>query len=227
MTKSRSPGRAVHGAQVRVERDSVTRQLPRGRHGLSREYVRAHQRERLLAAMALVCARGGYLQATIADIVGEAGVSRRVFYTHFEGKEECFLQALAMHLQQLEHRLSAVCSRAGRGWRSRVSAVLGELLSALSERPEAAHLLFVDVHAAGWRAVALRDDVLRRHAARLPVPRGAPEELGFSVLGAVAEVIRDVVADGGAAHLNDMRAELLYALLVPLVGHDEAARERS
>ena len=41
--------------------------------------------------MATVSAEKGLAVTTIADIVREAGVSKRTFYEHFDGKEACFL----------------------------------------------------------------------------------------------------------------------------------------
>ena len=41
---------------------------------------------RLLQGLAQSVAAKGYADTTIADIVREAGVSRRTFYEHFDGK---------------------------------------------------------------------------------------------------------------------------------------------
>ena len=51
----------------------------------------AGQRERLLAGMAKAVARRGYTDATVAQAIAYAGVSRSTFYEHFADKEECFL----------------------------------------------------------------------------------------------------------------------------------------
>lgn len=47
---------------------------------------RADTRDRLLAAAVRVFARQGYADATIEDVLKEAGVSRATFYAQFEGK---------------------------------------------------------------------------------------------------------------------------------------------
>ncbi len=46
-------------------------------------------RARLLEGMARAVAAQGYADTTIADIVREAGVSRRTFYEHFSDKTDC------------------------------------------------------------------------------------------------------------------------------------------
>ncbi len=67
--------------------------LPRGRHGLSREFIAEHQRERLLAAIADSLDEHGYDGTTVAAISGRAGVSKSDFYRHFASKDECFFAA--------------------------------------------------------------------------------------------------------------------------------------
>ncbi|MBU0891905.1 MAG: TetR/AcrR family transcriptional regulator, partial [Gammaproteobacteria bacterium] len=51
--------------------------------------VGAEHRTRLQEGMARAVAAKGYSDTTIADIVREAGVSRRTFYEHFADKAEC------------------------------------------------------------------------------------------------------------------------------------------
>jgi len=68
-------------------------QLPRGRHGLSRDHVLASQRGRMLDAICQAVAEKGYARTAVADVIERAGVSRETFYEHFADKEECFLAA--------------------------------------------------------------------------------------------------------------------------------------
>ena len=52
----------------------------------SNDNIANEHRHRLLEGMAQAVAEKGYADTTIADIVREAGVSRRTFYEHFAGK---------------------------------------------------------------------------------------------------------------------------------------------
>ena len=65
--------------------------LPRGRHSLSAEEVRASQRERLLASMLQCVGEEGYAATTVPKVVATARVSRNGFYALFEDKVDCFL----------------------------------------------------------------------------------------------------------------------------------------
>ena len=67
--------------------------LPRGRHGLPREFVAQNQRERLLAALAECLEEKGYDRTTVSSIGKRAGVSKSDFYKQFESKDACFVAA--------------------------------------------------------------------------------------------------------------------------------------
>ena len=56
------------------------RRLPSGSHGIPAEVVARNQRERLVAAMAEVCAEVGYAEASVAGVAKRAGVSSVTFY---------------------------------------------------------------------------------------------------------------------------------------------------
>src|SRR5204863_8019072 len=68
--------------------------LPRGRHKLSADTVKASQRERALRAMIECVGEEGWAKTTVPDVVARARVSRNSFYEHFEAKTACFLAAL-------------------------------------------------------------------------------------------------------------------------------------
>ena len=57
--------------------------------------------------MADAVAENGYAATTIADVVSRAGVSRKTFYEHFDGKQECFLALYDAGIAFLQTRVSA------------------------------------------------------------------------------------------------------------------------
>jgi AcrR family transcriptional regulator len=184
--------------------------------------VRAHQRERLLRAVCRACADRGYESVTVADIVREARVSRRAFYAHYSCKEDCFLDGFTTLLARFRRRVGAAVAAAGSDWLQRVAVGLAELLRALEEQPDAARTLFVDALSGGPRVIRQRQRALRECAAELSLPHGAPKELAESVVGATVEVIFATVLEGRVSGLVSLHEELLYCMLVPLIGHDEA-----
>src|SRR5687768_936969 len=68
--------------------------LPRGRHKLSRDEVEGSQRLRLAMAMADACADTGFVDTSVKAVLERAGVSRLTFYELYDGKLDCFLEAL-------------------------------------------------------------------------------------------------------------------------------------
>ncbi|MEB4209120.1 TetR/AcrR family transcriptional regulator [Mycobacterium sp. 94-17] len=58
-------------------------------------------RQRLLDGLATSITERGYRASTVAGIVRYARTSKRTFYDHFAGKEECFLELLAVDIENL------------------------------------------------------------------------------------------------------------------------------
>ena len=67
--------------------------LPRGRHKLDPDVVRASQRERLIRAILETVAEQGYEATTVPEVVARARVSRNAFYEFFADKTNCFIAA--------------------------------------------------------------------------------------------------------------------------------------
>jgi AcrR family transcriptional regulator len=195
--------------------------------------VAAHQRARLLRAVGEVCAERGWTEATVADVVRAAGVSQRTFYRHFESKEQCFLAAFEAAVAEARGWVLAALAPARRAvigdsrsqverWPALVGTGLRALLDELGAHPALARILFVDALYVGGEALRRRERTLVSVRERLPVPAGAPPQAVEATLGGVVETIYHTVLAGNAAALPAMADELLYCLLVPLIGHERA-----
>lgn len=64
-------------------------------------------RQRLLAAARVVFERDGFLNARVADIAAEAGVSHGTFYTYFDSKTEIFRSVMADVMGLIWHTRTA------------------------------------------------------------------------------------------------------------------------
>jgi len=196
--------------------------LPPGRHHLSPEFVFAHQRERLLRAISDQCATNGYESTTIAHIVRQASVSRRTFYKHFASKQECFLAAYQTTLAQLDKLLSTA-SIGITPWPDRLAVILKTMLDELAHHPSMAHTLFVDALFAGPEAKRRRQAALRRCQRLLPLPDKVPPGVAETVLGGIVEMIYHTILEGRTSALPSMYDEMLFCLLVPLLGHEKTS----
>src|SRR3954447_21502311 len=135
-------------------------QLPKGRHGLSREFIAHNQRERILDAIANVVAEKGYAATRVVDITDYAGASRKTFYELFTDKEDCFLAAYDAIPSLLMGKMAQGLAATEDTWEAKVHALLGEFLSFLAAEPAFAKMCIVEVLGSGTRGLARRDQAI-------------------------------------------------------------------
>jgi len=206
--------------------------LPPGRHGLPRDFVVHNQRERLIAGLAEAVAEKGYGGTTIADITRHAAVSRRTFYEHFDGKDECFVAAFDTVTEQLRERVDAAFS-AEEGWAAQITAGIEAMLVFLASEPNLARLAIVEALVAGPVVVERYDAAVQTflpylQAGREGRPKAVLEHLSDSteealVGGMVSLVSRRIVA-GQTDELETLLPDLVEFTVAPYLGNEEAAK---
>lgn len=209
-------------------------QIPGGHHGLSPEEVAESQRGRILEAMRETIAEHGYSDASVADVIKRAGVSRKTFYAQFTAKEDCFL---AIYDEEMGRLLDVTrdAFETQDEWVPSLRAGLTALLHALAHDDAVARLCLVDVLAAGPRAAAARSGSMRELEAILELGRGGatadggdaptPRALGMSIVGGLGEVLYQETVAGRGGELPALLPELMYALVLPFEGLEAAQRE--
>ena len=152
-------------------------------------------RSRLLQALAHCVAAKGYADTTIADIVREAGVSRRTFYEQFEGKPEALI-ALYETASRRGLRVLQDAIDPARDWQTQVEQALSAYLASLAQNPVLLRTLFVDILGLGATGLAARRRVHEFMADfMLEVVnagrRGAPLErpMALAVVGGIHELV--------------------------------------
>ncbi len=140
-----------------------SRRLPGGQHGIPREVVERNQRERLIAAMAEVCAERGYAAVAVADITRQASVSTASFYKQFEDKQACLLasfeELLGRLLEAVENACEAEVER-----EAKVEAGIRVGTELLAGDIPTARLLAVEILAGGTEGVRLQHAAIERLA---------------------------------------------------------------
>lgn len=203
--------------------------LPRGRHGLSREFVAQNQRERLFAALAECLHESGYDETTVSAIGKRAGVSKSDFYKQFESKDACFLAAYDDVVERIREQVVAACGEAG-DWASGVLAALAELLDFLASEPAQARLVLVEGLRAGRGVYDRYQEALQSFVPYLrdgaPSPNGtrAPEASDEAVVGGIASLLSSRVLAGEAEQLRDFLPDVAEFALTPYLGAPEARR---
>lgn len=204
--------------------------LPRGRHGLSREFIAQHQRERLITAIAVSLDERGYDRTTVAAISSQAGVSKSDFYAHFRNKEECFFAAYDMAVERLRGEVLAACADR-EDWAERICAGLDAALARLAADPAQANLLLVEGLRAGPGVYGrfqcavesfvpyLRDGAPGGTSAGRP-----PHATDEAVVGGIASLLGRRILAGEADRLDRFFPELAEFALTPYLGVAAARR---
>jgi AcrR family transcriptional regulator len=204
--------------------------LPRGRHGLPREFVAQNQRARLLAALAECLEEKGYERTTVASIGKRAGVSKSDFYKQFETKDACFVAAYDDAVGRMRTTVKDACAER-KDWGSGVLDALDALLRMFEAEPAQAQLVLVEGLRAGRGVydryqVAIQSFVpyLRDGA---PAPAGGerpPEATDEAVVGGIASLLARRVLAGETKKMRGLLPDIAEFALTPYLGTAEARR---
>jgi AcrR family transcriptional regulator len=204
--------------------------LPRGRHKLDAEFVRASQRARLVRAMLETVSERGYEASTVPQVVARARVSRNAFYEFFADKADCFIAACDDQAVELLRAMVAFAEEPN--WIDALRHGTGSYLRWWAARPAFARAYFIGLPAAGERAIAQRGrayglfvQMFAALGARAraeqpslpPLARLVPRILVLSITELVAEEVRA----GRTEQLPELEAELV-AVAIKLLADDRA-----
>ena len=192
--------------------------LPRGRHKLSVDEVRASQRERLLRAMLELVGERGYAATTVPDVVAAARVSRNGFYALFEDKADCFLALCDEVANEILDELLALGDQ--ESWRAALERGMEIYLRSWQDRPLFARAYLIELPSAGERAIEQRDRQFERFRALFDgmaawarrddpsLPELNPLATRLLV-GGITELVAEEVRAGRADALVERREELV------------------
>lgn len=171
-------------------------------------------RARLLEGMAHSVAAKGYADTTVADIVREAGVSKRSFYECFASKDECLiaLYVAASHgaLKVLKESIDP-----RRDWKTQVEHALGAYLACLASNPALLRTLFIEILGLGDQGLQVRrrmnqelaDFVVQVvHAGHPYTPQDAARNatMAMAVVGGINELLLQAIESGRTADLVEL-----------------------
>lgn len=190
--------------------------------------LRGASRERILRATASNVAEKGYLAMTVADIVAGAGVSRRLFYNEFAGKQAAFIAAY----EHMFQRTLAACTPAffsSGTWPERVWQSALAFTDFLSREPLLAYLGFVECYAIGPGFVSRVHDTQLAFTLFLEEGyRQRPEaaSLSRSCASLTAAMIFETGFRGSrrgvSLHIRRLQPLAVYTALTPFIGADAA-----
>jgi AcrR family transcriptional regulator len=206
--------------------------LPRGRHGLSPEFVAQNQRQRLIAALTEVLYEVGYQKTTVSSIGKRASVSKSDFYKQFESKDDCFFAAYEVAIDRIRKQVLEACARHGDGdWSPRMRDGIAALLSLFASDPALASISLVEGLRAGrgvydryQAAVESFVPYLRKGAPKAPDGSEVPAATDEAVVGGIASLLGRRVLAGESERIDELLPDVLEFALTPYLGTAEARR---
>jgi AcrR family transcriptional regulator len=207
-----------------------TWRLPRGTQGMQDEEVAYIQRLRLVAGVARALTEHGYASLSVEQVVEQAGVSRSTFYENFKNKHDCVLAAHEVIFDCLADEVATACAAAP-DWPAKVSAAVATSLALVSDAPDEARLLSLDVVGAdpgvARRVLASNErlaGILRAGRRCYPEAGGLPELTELALIGTISSLLNGLFIDDRADRIEALKPQIVQLILLPYVGADEARR---
>jgi AcrR family transcriptional regulator len=208
------------------------KRLPRGRHGLSPEFVAQNQRARLIAGLTEVLHEVGYQKTTVSLIGQRASVSKSDFYKHFQSKDDCFFAAYDEAIERIRKEVLGACAGHDKSdWSSRMCDGIAALLTFFARDPALASISLVEGLRAGrgvydryQAAVESFVPYLCEGAPRTPDGDPVPAATDEAVVGGIASLLGRRVLAGEAEQIDKLLPDVLEFALTPYLGATEARR---
>jgi AcrR family transcriptional regulator len=173
-------------------------------------------REGALEGVLAVAGQVGYRAASVRAILDYSGGHRRQFYELFASKEDCFEQAYSAWIARVGAAVLEAAVAAST-WTLSVQAGLVALFEFVTQRPEIARALFVEVQVAGGGALVEHDEAMERIAAALDSVReeidpdqAPPAAAGMFVVGGIEASVCDALTAGDPSRVWDALPELMH-----------------
>ena len=167
-------------------------------------------RTRVLEGMAHAVSRKGYAETTIADIVGEASVSRRTFYEHFDSKAECLI-ALYEAASRNALKVLRDAIDPAHEWQTQVERALRAYLDGMASNPVLVRTLFIEILHLGPEGLAARRRVNREIADFiLQVVNGRGREqaitrdMAVAIVGGINELVLEYIEQDKVTRLGEL-----------------------
>ena len=183
-------------------------------------------RQRLLDGLAASIAEGGYRDTTVADIVRRARTSRRTFYEHFAGKQDCFAALLTDANAEMIRQISAAVDPKA-PWDSQIRQAVGAWIACAESEPALVLSWIRDLPSLGAVGRRLQRDMMAAFIVMIQTLTGTKELRAIGVrpvsrqraiilLGGLRELIAATVEDGGrVSDITEPAVQASMALLGP------------
>lgn len=189
----------------------------------------ADPRERLLAGLAAALRERPYQELTVADVVRHARTSRRTFYEHFTGKQDCLIAFLAEDTEQSVARIAAAVDPHS-PWQAQVRQAIEAWIGGVTDDPVVRLCWIRVVPSLGDAARPLLRRAMTAYANLIGALAESPQLASTGVtppspretimlLGGLKELIATAVEDGDDPRSTiDVATEVAIRILAPHAG---------
>jgi AcrR family transcriptional regulator len=157
----------------------------------------------------------GYARSTIAEITSRAGVSRKTFYRHFDGKLECLLEAYDAITSEYIVAITSAYGADGDAV-ERARAGLEALFESAAADPGALRLVTIEIAGTGEAGLARREKLvtrfelfMRESLALKPRADTISTPILRAVVGGLSRVLRTDVRSGDQADVPQLVDDLM------------------
>lgn len=210
--------------------ESPFRPLSSGPHDLPVDEVHRHQRERIVAAVAVIIAEDGYDGLTVDRIIALARISRATFYREYANRREAAIGAYEEIFDRFFASIVAAC-RTEDLWAAKVKATIGAALEFAAAEPARAQVLATGILGADPDLTRrVRDsydrlaELLSQGRRESPQAASLPQITEQFLVGAIAAVLARQLTSETPPRLAGMHLELTQLTLIPYLGPVEAQR---
>lgn len=198
--------------------------VPVGRSKLPRDVMESHQRDPVLDVATQVFAKRGYPATTVDHIVASAKIGVGTFYSLFDGKEDCFLQAYDRVIAEAREKIAAsVPSTAF--WPEQACAALRAALELIVAEPLRARLVLVESQTAGPAGLAGHEQTVdelvplfRRGREYSPIAEELPATLDLATLGGLLWFLQQRIALGELEEVDRFLPDAIQIAIEPYLG---------
>jgi AcrR family transcriptional regulator len=199
-----------------------------GNSGMRRAQMESMHRERILHATALVASRRGWTATSATEIMAEAQIDKRVFYSAFANKQAAFVAAHELGYQQTLAVTARAFFSAGT-WPERVWEGLLAATHFHAAHPTLCHLLYLRPYITDRRAIERIDQthvaftIFQQEGDRLaadPLDETAMQ----AVVAAGSEIVFLCLREGRSEQIPLMMPLLAYLCLAPYIGPGPAQK---
>jgi AcrR family transcriptional regulator len=189
----------------------------------------ADHRARLLAGLAAALRERSYWEITVADVVRHARTSRRTFYEHFAGKQDCLIALLQEESEQTVARIAAAVDPRS-PWQAQVRQAIVAWIDGVHDDPGVRLCWIRVVPSLGDAARPLLRQTMAAYAGLIRTLAQSPELASAGVtppapqetvmlLGGLKELIATTVEDGeDLSGITDIATDVAIRILAPHAG---------